>query len=177
MYHFWTFLDKNSKNCLVLYLCTGPRARISARGPVRAAKMACGPAGRGLRARPVPTSSAVHLSIIFSLSSPSFHFPEKASSSSSSSFLRSLHLLDAASNSFFHLICVHMRRKEKKEKEKEILLPLLSLQRHILFPSPSQVSSYLPTYTVHTQSIPRKKRRERKILLFPISQLSIRVVQ
>ena len=34
----------------------GPRARNPARGPVRAAKMGCGPAGRGLRARPVTTS-------------------------------------------------------------------------------------------------------------------------
>ncbi len=37
----------------------GPRARNPARGPVRAVKIGCGPAGRGLRARPVTTSSVV----------------------------------------------------------------------------------------------------------------------
>ena len=39
---------------LLMYF--GPRAGNPARGPVRAAKMGCGPAGRGLRARPVTTS-------------------------------------------------------------------------------------------------------------------------
>ncbi len=34
----------------------GPRAGNPARGPVRAAKIGCGPAGRGPRAWPVTTS-------------------------------------------------------------------------------------------------------------------------
>ena len=42
---------------LLMYF--GPRAGNPARGPVRAAKMGCGPAGRGLRAWPVTTSIQV----------------------------------------------------------------------------------------------------------------------